>query len=177
MDHSAPHGQSTGVQVQQAGRLGAFVQFLGDGGARVVVEQPEDATDAERAAYNSAHRQCWLHIVSHAPREFSVTMTGNSKSPKTEVHIESALLNQLPLLCDAQACASASAPTATSGSGNTSQSNPAALQLPCSVWGLVSLLLLLEGSMTVAQWFDSDKPEADAALPAQTLEVLSYTNI
>lgn len=47
------------------------------------------------------------------------------------------------------------------------------MALPCSVWGLVSLLVLLEGAVGVEEWFDSGTHKSDPALPAQTLEVLN----
>ena len=55
-------------------------------------------------------------------------------------------------------------------SQNTSPSTDAHadLELPCSVWGIVSLLLLLEGSVKLAHWFGGD---CDHSLPAQTLLV------
>ena len=45
------------------------------------------------------------------------------------------------------------------------------MQLPCSVGGLMSALLLLEGKVSLQQWFETDWPAKDTSLPTQTLVV------
>jgi hypothetical protein len=167
----------------QQGRFKAKVHFEGDG-VRVVVVQPADASAAERRAYNSAHRQCTLHLVSHAPTLFDVETSGKLSCPVTEVHIKAELLQKLPLLQDVSKSTAdvESEPhqNRTKKLVEDSEEQDSGHEyvdtaLPCSVWGLVSLLLLLlEGEVEVEEWFDSGKPESDAALPAQTLEVLLH---
>lgn len=45
------------------------------------------------------------------------------------------------------------------------------LMLSCSVWGIVSLLLLLSSEVTLKHWFASCCPDSDPGLPAETLKV------
>lgn len=122
---------------------------------RVVVEQPADA--AGKAGYNSAHRQCLLHMVAFPPSTFDCETSGKFSSPRTEVTLQRAVLEKLPILLDI-------ANSTTADEGGTSTE----LELPCSVWGFVSLLLLLEGSMKPGHWFGGD---SEPSLPAQTLLV------
>lgn len=69
-------------------------------GVRVVVAQPADASASETKAYNSAHRQCSLHIISNAAHLSEAETSGKLSSPVTEVHILDELLQKLPLLQD-----------------------------------------------------------------------------
>jgi hypothetical protein len=161
----------------QERRFKAKVYFEGDG-VRMVVAQPADSSAAERRAYNTAHRQCTLHLVSEAPTLFNVSTSGNLSWPVTEVHVKAELLQKLPLLQDVSKSTAdvESEPkrrrTSLQNAQEENQAHDSAdIALPCSVWGLVSVLLQLQGAVGVDQWFDSGKPESDAALPAQTLEV------
>jgi hypothetical protein len=47
---------------------------------------------------------------------------------------------------------------------------PAKISLPCPIWGLVSLLILIEG-LPLKRWFRSDFSDSHPSLPVQTLEV------
>jgi hypothetical protein len=141
------------------------------------LKQPVDATDGERQAYNSAYRQCWGHLMSHPPKGFNVNVSGGIAAPFTEVTVREALLAKLPLLKDVSGSTSADDPTEDS----VRESEPAAprvtsMSLPCSVWGFVSLLVLLEGSIGLKSWF-SNRTDADPSLPAQTLEVRCFGNV
>lgn len=139
--------------------------FISENSVSVVAKQPKDRTDAERQAYNSAYRQCWGHLMSKPGLEFDVEVTGRASAPGTEVVIQWSLLEKLPLLHDIA--------SNTSSAEASADEQGVEMLLPCSVWGLVSLLVLLEGRVTVRQWFESDWPANDPSLPAQTLEVRS----
>jgi hypothetical protein len=67
------------------------------------------------------------------------------------------MVEKLPLLLD------------ISKSTSSKQLAAAQLELPCSVWGFVSLLLLLEGNVKLSHWFRAD---TDTSLPTQTLPSL-----
>lgn len=121
---------------------------------RVAVEQPAHAVEARR--YSSAQRQCLLQMVASPPHSSECETSGKVSAPRTELTLQQDVMEELPLLQDI--------------SQNTSPSTDAHadLELPCSVWGIVSLLLLLEGSVKLAHWFGGD---CDPSLPAQTLLV------
>lgn len=142
-------------------QVNASVLFFSNGEAQVSVNQAQ-ADVAERATYNSAYNQCWTHLMCHPPRQFDVKPCGSAAAPQTDVAINSSLLAQLPLLLDV--------------SQSTEQPKPdkkrTFMRLPCSVWGLVSLLVLLEGGVTIDSWFrrDRDARDLDASLPAQTMK-------
>jgi hypothetical protein len=121
----------------------------------VVVEQTADAVDKER--YNSAHQQCLLHMVSYPPTSFTCVTSGDMSAPRTEVKLQRSVLQQLPLLQDI------SKSTSDKEDGRNTE-----LELPCSIWGFVSLLMLLEGSLQLEYWFGQDM---DPSLPSQTLLV------
>ena len=55
--------------------------------------------------------------------------------------------------------------------------NGAEIHLPSSVWGLMSLLLLLEGCVLVQDWFETNWHTNDPSLPAQTVEVRLHRNV
>lgn len=155
-----------------AARYTACVQFTGSG-ACVTVKQPALATGSDRAAYNAAHRQCWGHLMLHPPASFDVAFSGSARSPVTEVSIQGDLLEELPLLSDIASCALTSEPRehTPAEDASASASEVPAIDLPFSVWGLVSLLLLMEGSVAVSDWFAASRPDAHAGLAAETLTV------
>ena len=103
---------------------------------RVAVEQPAHAVEARR--YSSAQRQCLLQMVASPPHSSECETSGKVSAPRTELTLQQDVMEELPLLQDI--------------SQNTSPSTDAHadLELPCSVWGIVSLLLLLEGSVKLA---------------------------
>lgn len=107
----------------------------------------------------AAERQCRTYIASHTTKEFAVKLEGLLPTPTVEVTFQSTLLEKLPLLKDIHS--------------TTSDSKQAQLDLPCSIWGLVSLLILLEGRVHVERWFTgiSDQQDIDPSLPAHTLQV------
>jgi hypothetical protein len=120
----------------------------------VVVEQPARAADQER--YNSAQMQCLQRMVASPPTTFDCEVSGSISAPRTEVILQKAMWEKLPLLLD------------ISKSTCRTQQEAGQLELPCSVWGFVSLLLLLQGNMKLSHWFRGDK---DTSLPTQTLLV------
>ena len=105
----------------------------------------------------AAERQCRAHIAAHPTDEFTVKMNGRLPAPLTEVAFQSSLVEKLPYLCDVQ--------------HSTNSNKPAEVELPCPLWGLVSLLILLEGSVGVEEWFGGDPETLDASLPGHTLLV------
>lgn len=159
-----------------SGRFLAEVEFFSDS-ARVLVQQPNDVTASERDVYNSAYRQVWGHMATDTPTAFHVNfLECNAVSGvETEVVIQSSLLAKLPLLQDVAKSTGAVAELTNEeyDAGLITQREPqvANMELSCSVWGLVSLLLLLEGDVTMKHWFASCCPDSDPGLPAQTLEV------
>ena len=76
--------------------------------------------------------------------------------------MQCSLVQQLPLLEDVQS-------STTGGDGKR-----APAELPSTVWGLVSLLILLGGGVGVEEWFGGDPALQDPSLPANTLLVRSH---
>jgi hypothetical protein len=119
---------------------------------RIVVEEYLDAVTHLCVA---AHRQCQLRMFAVPPRTFTCVTAGNMSAPRTDLVLQRWLLEKLPLLLDIS--------NSTSNKQKASQ-----LELPCSVWGFVSLLLLLERNVKLKRWLGSS---GDTFLPAQTLLV------
>ena len=92
----------------------------------------------------AAERQCRAHIASRPSKDFCLRFDGWFPAPAVEVAVQRSLLQQLPLLKDVQ----------RSTPGGESMHAPA--NLPCTVWGLVSLLILLRGGVGVEEWFGGD---------------------
>jgi hypothetical protein len=163
---------------QKPGGLKAKVQFSHDG-VHVLVAQPSDASASARSEYNSAHCQCYAQMLARKSHLFEVEASGKVSCPVIEIHIQAQLIEKISLLFDVSRSLSERAGDSAAESPEVEQNaiQISDLQLPCSVWGFVSLLLLLEGGLTVDEWFCSGRRESDASLPAQTLEVLPNLSI
>jgi hypothetical protein len=112
-----------------------FVSFKNDK-VYMVVEEPDDA-DKERN--DSAHGQCLLRMVAYPPTLFDFETSGKVATPRIEIILQRAMLEKLPLLLD------------ITESTSSKRIADAPLELPCSVWGFVSLLLLLEGNVKLSE--------------------------
>jgi hypothetical protein len=151
-DAQPRQGSSDGLQGKQKAQCG--ISSTTDQ-VHVVVEQPAHAADQER--YSSAHTQCVQRMAAVPPATFDCEISGKMSAPRTEVILQRAIFEKLPLLLDISA-----------STCSKEQAAAAPLELPCSVWGFVSLLLLLEGNVKLSHWFRGD---CDTSLPAQTLLV------
>lgn len=110
-----------------------------------------------------------MRMVAYPPRDFDVKISGSITSPVTEVSLlrTGALLEQLPLLSEIDS--STGSNLRRQSDEESSRNQTAEFCLPCSVWGMVSLLLLLEGSASMIRpWFAD--PSADPSLINQTLQ-------
>jgi hypothetical protein len=117
-----------------------------------VFEQPVDAADEER--HNFCPMQCLQRVAR--PTTIDCEMSGGSCASRTKFILQRAMWEKLPVLLDIY--------NSTSGEQLTTAQN----QLPFSVKGFVSLLLVLEGHVKLRQWFRGD---IDTYLPTQTLLV------
>ena len=126
---------------------------------RIIVEQKSDADAKEKERYNSAHQQVVAHMIARPPKTFNCVTFGDLTAPRTDLVLQRSMLEQLPLLLDIS--------ESTTGDIEETRID---IQLPCSVWGLTSLLLLLEGAVKQHHWFGV---ASDPSLPAQTLLVRS----
>lgn len=135
--------------------------LFSDGSMSITFAQPEEGATALRDLDAIvAEHQCRAYIAKHPKEEFKVTVKGSCAAPAVEVALQAAMLERLPLLHDVE-------------DSTANDSKPAAVELPCTVWGLVSLLILLQGNLTVDEWFGfgRDPHVQDASLPANTLVV------
>lgn len=142
-------------------------------GVRIVFQnRAEETSYDERAKYISAQRQCLARILSSPhPKRFELQTTGSVADPVAQVLIlQKELVEELPVLHVAS----------ETGSGLDNEHtcdeamNPVDMSVPCSVWGLVSLLLVVDGCVSVDKILhDSNQQHESAAarLPIETLEV------
>lgn len=93
------------------------------GDVHITVEQNSDADERAKEAYNSAHRQCLLHMAARAPKTFDCESYGRLSAPRTEVVLQRSVVEKLPLLLD----------IANSTISGSNESANAELELPCSV--------------------------------------------
>lgn len=171
-DPSVPSRKRLRADGSSSSHVKVHVYFLKES-VRVVVKQPnfKQAPESNRKLYHSAQRQCCSRLMMDPPQAFDVDVSGSVSAPTITVTIEKSLMEKLPLL-------------ATIGNSTVdededdlmpeeSEENVKATQveLPCTVWALVSLLVLLEGNVSCQQWFQGTVSDSDASLPAQTVEV------
>lgn len=144
----------------------ATLSFNEDG-ARIRVARPEAATQLQRQISFHAFTKCWKHLEAHPTTEFILQLLGSPSQPEYEVFISQRLLCQLPLLHDISCSTDQSADTCANASSAT------AMKLFSVFWGFISLLVLIEGQVTVEEWF-GDPSAFNETLPAQTLEAACY---
>ena len=123
----------------------------------VIIRFAPDEPGARRLD-SMAERQCKRHILAHPSEQFSLKTDGRFPASVIAVTIDGALLERLPLLQDVRS--------------STNNVEPAEMEL---LWGLVSLLILLEGSVGVEEWFGGDPRLLAASLPGSTLLVRVLT--
>lgn len=129
-------------------------------------------SDGHRAAYASAQRQCVSQILSGSPKGFELQTSGSVAAPVAQTLIlQRELVAQLPILLVASHTNSA---THDEGSDREQCTQaPIEMRVPCSVWGLVSLLLILDGCIGVEKMLHAthNGEPAAAELPLETMEV------
>jgi hypothetical protein len=155
--------------------VNVVVYFLKAGCVRVVVKHPVIVcTGANRnwKLYNSVKHQCRNLLENFPSQLFDVAVAGSLASPDTiAVTIEQILVDKLPLLH------SVGSDTGDLEDGRTVIVEGAQIvkatdvDLPFSVWALVSLLILLEGKVSCKPLFQCTGQDSDATLPAQALQV------
>ena len=133
--------------------------------ARVtMVQVPESCESSDgKYAYKLASQQCIEQLLAHPPATFHTEFKGTNIEPHLHVVLKSSALRALPLLGDIHEEALCAKDEHDSV---TVPFNP-----PCSVWSLVTVLLLLEGDVTIDGWLGH--VENDVSLAARTLEVCS----
>lgn len=136
----------------------ASLSILGDEAVIRFAQADEAAAAKHEIDCIDAEHQCRIHIASHPTKQFSLKFDGCFPGPAVEVTIKHSLLQQLPLLKDVQS-------STHGGEGTSTQ-----VDLPCTVWGLVSLLILL-GGVGMEEWFGGDASNQGPSLPANTLLV------
>ena len=132
-----------------------------------------DGADVHKAAYASAQRQCMSQILSSSPKGFELQTTGSIAAPVTQtVILQRELVTELPILLVASDTNAAK--QQEGNDGEESSQKPIEMSLPCSVWGFVSLLLVLDGCFTedkILQPSSLDGEPAAAGLPLEAMEV------
>ena len=148
-------------------------------GVRIVVDERVSLSAHEdKAVHSWAHGQCLALVAERAPQSFRVATLAQSSSSSVDICISQCLVERLPVLLDIASC------TVTGSSihstAKTDRKLPkkrrrddggVELSIPFGVCGLVTLLLLLEESVTLQHWFDSCRQNNAFGLAGQTLQV------
>ena len=152
-------------------RLQGRLWFLKGGDVRVRAGLSESTTPARQSSQIALQRKCW-HQIRCGRRSylFDVDFRDTDALPTVEVVIRSSLVKMIPLLDEiaSSTLADDDGPSFTDG---LVEGFDASLELPCSVWGVVSLLLLVEGTVIVSMdgWLGG--ADGHPGLPMETLEV------
>lgn len=157
------HGSLCAANLSSNTRSSTGSMKLSDHSVSIRFTKPEDSTNARNSAglHDHTKRKSIEYLSSHDEASLSVNLDGPVQSPVMEVVLQKALIKKLPLLLNVES--------------STSGSKPAEIKLPCTIWALVSLLILLEGEVTVQEWFEfkGEHSQEDEALPGDNLAVCS----
>lgn len=104
-----------------------------------------------RAPSTASELRCRDYMAANSSLEFFVSVEGSLKEPRMQVTLHNALLKKLPLLADVL----------------WSTSTHDAVLLPCSMWAILSLLVVLKPGVHANDLFH----DTDESLPAHTLLV------
>lgn len=156
-------------------RLQGRLWFLASGVVRVRVSEPDNASkcasSSEQSTHDALQRNCWAQMpCGRSMQHFDVKFAGTDGAPAVEVVIHKELVQANPLLRDV--AGSTLADGDVLHETEFFEEQVAGMDLPCSVWGLVTLLLLLEVGPPVLgmeEWMGG--VQGHPGLPMQTLEV------
>jgi hypothetical protein len=138
------------------------VKFMQNEAYITMIEVPEACQSSDgKYAFKLASQQVIERLLSYPPKTFHAELKGTNLEPHLNVVLKTSALNALPLLADIHEEAFA---LAVEQEIVTVPFNP-----PCSVWSLVTVLLLLEGDVTIEGWLGN--VEHDVSLAARSLEV------
>lgn len=134
----------------------------------IVIRTAEGARDDTRSRRQCVRQLSSMLCYSDAPTESRIRfeMLKEKQGPVIKLYVSREVLPQLPLLADIGSCTQTDPDSVNTTEGVSRDGN---VTPACSAWGLVSLVLLMEGEVEVEEWFGS--PDGDPALPAATLEV------
>jgi hypothetical protein len=131
--------------------------------AHITIIQVPEVCQATDGKYNfkPASQQVIEQLLAHPTTTFYAELRGTNAEPHVNVVLKSSAIKALPLLADIhdEACVA------------DQERVTVPFDPPCSVWSLVTVLLLLEGAVTIDGWLGN--VEHDVSLPARTLEVRS----
>jgi hypothetical protein len=138
-----------------------LVRFTDEFAYVSIAPVPEAAKAVDgKYTFKPAWQQCMERLMAYPPSSFHAVLRGTNLSPHVDVVIRQSSLHSIPLLSDIWQEALAD---------NFTKSVEVPFEPPCSVWSLVSVMLLLEGDVTIDFWLGAE--EHDVSLAAQTLEV------
>lgn len=164
MCESSGEGASGALSEHTANSASAsvgHVQFTQDEARITMVHVPETCESSDgKYNFKLASQQCIERLLAFPPATFHAELQGTNVEPHLHVVLKTSALKALPLLGDIHEEALA----VEEQDSVTVPFNP-----PCSVWSLVTVLLLLEGDVTIEEWLGS--VEHDVSLAARTLEV------
>jgi hypothetical protein len=106
-------------------------------------------------------RKCRREIQTRKPLSFDYKIIATGDSQNIQIEIKNALLRKLPRLDHLR--------TERRPSGGWQGWVSVHFNPPCHMWGLVSLLLLIEGQVKMSEWFAG--ADTDPSLVAQTWKV------
>lgn len=144
-----------------AARRPGHIQFTEEYAYISMAPVPEVSGPTDgKYTFKPAWRQCLERLLAYPPSTFHTVLRGTNIAPHVDVVIKQSALHAIPLLSDIGQEALAD---------NAVKGAQVPFQPPCSVWSLVSVLLLQEGDVSIDFWLGAE--EHDVSLAAQALEV------
>jgi hypothetical protein len=135
----------------------------------VVMHQPVSASGANGLATSASQLYCMKQLMTRTPATFSCSLKLAADSCGVELIIQNSLLHKLPYLAAVQKQKQAEQNGQKKSSRGADNSQKVAFNPPCPMWGLVSLLLLIEKQVLLERWLGDI--DSDPALATHTLQV------
>lgn len=161
-------GASNGHAPRQGGELEMF-----DTHCCVVMQQPVSAASSNGTCTSPSQMYCMKQLMTRTPATFSCSLKLSAESSGVELIIQNALLHKLPYLASLQKQKLAEQAGQKKSSSAAETSLKSAFNPPCPMWGLVSLLLLIEKQVQMERWLGHI--DSDPALATHTLQVRLHT--
>lgn len=134
----------------------------------LVMQQPCSAATSNATSPSQLH--CMKQLMTRTPATFSCRLNLAAESSGVELTIQNALLRKLPFIASLQKQKLGEPAGQKKASKSTDACHKAPFNPTCSMWGLVSLLLLIEKEVQIERWLGD--VDSDPALATHTLQVL-----
>jgi hypothetical protein len=140
---------------------------------RVVMEQPVSAAGVNGNSTSPSQLYCMKQLMARTPATFTCNLKLAVDSVGVELIIQNALIQKLPYLATLQKQKLAEQAGQKKSAKSTDNSHKTDFNPHCSMWGLVSLLLVIEKHVQLERWLGDI--DSDPALATHTLQVRHHT--